>query len=102
MMRVLTNTKICDKVPTNKLLEDTGMLSTNQLNAQIKLLEMWKANNVKDYPLKLNKQSMKPNNVNTRACTQGQIIEEGSTSHMVKSCIGDATRLWNKAPASIT
>ena len=30
------------------------MLSVNQVNAQVKLQEMWKANNVDNYPLKVN------------------------------------------------
>ena len=30
--------------------------------------------------------------------TNGKIIEEGSSTLIINSCIGDATRLWNEAP----
>ena len=55
MMRSLLGKKLCDQIPTMELLNATKMLSINQLNAQIKLMEIWKASNKEDYPLKLNK-----------------------------------------------
>ena len=38
------------KVNTEKILHDTKILSVNQLNAQIKLQEVWKAKNNINYP----------------------------------------------------
>ena len=66
MMRVLVGKKLSD------MLNLTNMLSINQLNAQIKILEIWKAVNVPDYPLKLNKKEVTMENINTRSCTQGK------------------------------
>ena len=40
------------------MLEKHNMLSVNQLNAQIKLTEMWKAVNDKDHPFKIVKKSI--------------------------------------------
>jgi hypothetical protein len=52
------------------------MLSINQLNAQIKLTDMWKANNKANCPLLLPKQTISDNNINTRACSiSGQVIK---------------------------
>ena len=31
------------------------MLSANQINTQIKLCDMWKANNLENYPIKIEK-----------------------------------------------
>ena len=45
------------KISTAKLLEETNMMSINQLNAQIKIMEIWKALNIDGYPLKLDKQT---------------------------------------------
>ena len=53
--------KISDRISTKTILEKLGCLSVNQLNAQIKLLDVWKANNVDSYPTKMEKWSaMRP------------------------------------------
>ena len=42
---------------TVTIANNIKMLSVNQINAQIKLTEMWKASNMKNYPIKLEKKS---------------------------------------------
>ena len=42
------------------------------LNAQIKLLEMWKALNVEDYPLKIKQQVLNSQGAATRAALGGR------------------------------
>ena len=78
------------------------LIIINQLNAQIKIMEIWKAKNIEDYPLKLNKKEVVTGNINTRACTQGKLIVPGTKPIMQRSCITDAIRLWNKLPTNIT
>ena len=39
------------------MLEKFKAVSVNQLNAQIKLLEIWTSLNIVDYPLKIQKQA---------------------------------------------
>ena len=46
MMRSLNHSKISDKIRTKTIFEKYNMLSVNQINAQVKLNDMWKANNV--------------------------------------------------------
>ena len=41
------------------MLEKFQMLSVNQMNAQIKLRKLWKAENVDNYPLKFEKKYLK-------------------------------------------
>ena len=74
------------------------MISINQLNAQIKLVEIWRASNIDNYPLKLNKKQVVPENTNTRACTQGKLIVPGTKPIMQKSFITDAMKIWNTCP----
>ena len=62
-----------DKVPTKKLLDQVGMLSVNQLNARIKLQEIWKATKIEDYPLKIRLQESTLHTINTRAMTQNKL-----------------------------
>ena len=80
------------------MLKKFGALSVNQLNAQIKLLEIWKSQNVQDYPLKIQKQASDT----TRACTRAEAnerpIEIGVKELTRRTCISDAVRVWNKTP----
>ena len=55
LFRLLNNTQICDKINTVTIANNLKMISVNQINAQIKLTEMWKASNMKNYPIKLEK-----------------------------------------------
>ena len=78
------------------------MTSVNRLNAQAKLLEVWKALNIENYPLQLQQQSTNTSGVSTRADTNGRLIEVGKSSTSRNSSTSDAIRLWNLAPNTIT
>ena len=58
----------------------------NQLNAQIKLVEIWKALNVDDYPLKVVHQTKDNLRVNMRADTKEKPIAIGK-SVLVQKCV---------------
>ena len=88
-------------VSIGSLLTKFNMSSLNQLNCQIKLLEVWKALNVPGYPLEINLQEIKESRVSTRADAKNKPIEIGKTSLTQKSCVSDAIRLWNLAPENI-
>ena len=45
------------------------------MNAQIKLLEIWKAVNLENYPLKINKKVSNESTSVTWSSTQGKLIE---------------------------
>ena len=70
----------------------------NQLNAQVKLLEVWKALNVEDYPLKIKQQTQSESGVTTRASQKGRPKEIGKTNAMQSTSTSDAIRTWNLAP----
>ena len=78
------------------------MLSANQINASVKLLEVWKALKLDNYPLTINKQKCDHENVNTRANIENKPIEIGKTILTQKTCVSDAIRIWNRAPKQIT
>ena len=59
---------------------------------------MWKATNVEKFPIKVTKQITAANARVTRGDTSDRLIESGMTELVRNTCIGDATRLWNKAP----
>ena len=102
LLRVLNGTRIIDRVSTRSLLKKFNMLSVNQINAQIKLLEIWKSLKVPDYPLQLKQQGQQQSGLITRACSNGKLCEIGKSNLTQNTCISDAIRLWNKAPVSVT
>ena len=91
-----------DKIKTSVLLEKLNMLSINQINAQIKIQEIWKALNIVNYPLKVDRKSVNVEGISTRVCTSSRLIESGKSCISQKTCMNDAIRIWNLAPDKIT
>ena len=98
MIRLLNGAKLLDKINTKVLLNNEAMLSVNQLNAQIKILEAWKASKDENYPVKFKKVN---NDCSTRSITNGDLVESGKTDLVKATFISDASKAWNKTPNSI-
>ena len=62
---------------------------------------VWKALNVKDYPLRIRQQASKSDGTNTRAFSDGRPCEIGKSTITQSTCVSDAIKLWNRAPMSI-
>ena len=52
LARFLNGNKLSDKIPTKTIFKELNILSVNQINAQIKLLEIWKSFQSETYPMK--------------------------------------------------
>ena len=100
-MQTINGTKIKDMVSIDSLMEKFGMLSVNQLNAQVKLAEIWKALHVDDYQLQIKQQISESTRVNTRADKIGKPIEIGRSNVTQKTCVSDAIWLWNMTPDQV-
>ena len=101
LLRCLDGSLIKDQISTKSLLEKNNMLSINQLAAQVKLTEMWKAVHTENYPIEINSQRIPDVGMATRADHHGRLIEPGHCKKTMQSFVGDAPRVWNKAPMSI-
>ena len=101
LLRTLSGTKIKDMVSIASMLDKFNMQSVNQTNAGIKLLEIWKAINIDDYPLFIKRQETDPKSATTRSATSGRPIEIGKTALTNKTSISDSIRLWNRAPTKV-
>ena len=101
MARFLNSKTLKDKIPTSELLSNIDMLSIKQLNAKIKIIEIWKALNIEKYPLRVDRQTPRNDTTSTRAMTTGRLIEMGKSNLSLNSCVGDAVRLWNKLPDAL-
>ena len=74
-----------------------NMLSVNQLNAQMKLLDLWKANNCINYPTKIKKMEANEDRSTTRAVTSGKLVESGTSQHAKSTFYNDSVKAWNRA-----
>ena len=83
------------------MLDKFNLLSANQLNASVKLLEIWKALNVDNYPLSVDRQEENINGMSTRGDMACRPKEIGKTILTQKTCVSDAIHLWNQSPKII-
>ena len=101
MLRLLNGTRISDQISTASLLTKFNMLSVNQMNAQIKLSEMWKATNDEDHSFKISKRVPDQESRAMRSISN-EVISVLSFSDLSKQTfINDGIKAWNKAPLSI-
>ena len=77
------------------------MLSVNQMSAQIKLTEMWKATNDPQYPIKMKTRENQEGGMGARSGTQRDMTESGGSAQAKKSFTIDAAKVWNKASEKI-
>ena len=102
LLRMLNGTSVKDGVSVESMLSKFKLDSVNQLNARVKLLEIWKARNIVGYPLQISQQSTYNQRMTTRADKKERPIEIGKSALTQRTCISDAIRLWNRAPESVT
>ena len=97
LLRFLNKSQIADKIPTTTILSKLNMCSVNQLNAKIKLTEMWKATNVPNHNLNVKTANKHEDLRSSRSITNGKLIE-GFSNLATNTFLNDATRALNKAP----
>ena len=93
--------KLLIKSVPKSLLVKFKILSVNQMNAQIKLTEMWKSVHIDNYPIKTQQIECIEGEMNTRTRSLGQLKESKMTYRSEKAFTNDAIHIWNKAPSSI-
>ena len=101
LVRLLNGKSLIDMVSTEVLLKNIGMSSVNQMHCQIKLLEIWKAMNVKDYPIKITSTSSCSDSATTRSGGNVRLVENGKSNLCSKTFINDAIKIWNRAPKEL-
>ena len=96
MLRLLNGKRLLDKISTQELLDNLNMLSVNQMNAQIKITEVWKSQNVPNHPFKTEKVCHDTDICTTRAVSNGDLKEFGKTDLLQSTFLSDASKSWNK------
>ena len=93
LVRCLNNVKISEKLSTKSLLKRVNMLSVNQLNASIKLTELWKATRSDNYPLKITK-PLRENPLRLYSTRNDNLLEiKGKSEIVFGTFINDGIRL---------
>ena len=101
MLRLLNGSRISDRISTASILTKFNMLSVNQINAQIKLSEMWKAVNDNDHPFNISKRESGSDLRSMRSITN-EVLSVLSFSELSKQTfINDGIKAWNNAPLNI-
>ena len=93
--------KISDKISTKSMLDNHKMLSVNQINAQIKLTEMWKAIKDPEHPFKISKQTIDSHKITTRSNSQGVMKVTACSEVTKRTFINDGIKAWNLAPYEV-
>ena len=95
------NSRIKDKISTKSIMANLNMLSVNQVNAQVKLTEIWKSINIENYPIQSQKVNYNMEARATRASNRGDLMIEASTLKSQATFLNDAFKIWNEAPTII-
>ena len=101
MVRMLNGKTLADKINTKVILRNVNMLSVNQLNAQIKILEVWKATSDSSHPMNIEKITHGTNTSTTRAVAKGDLLKFGKSNLVQSTYLSDASKAWNKCPESV-
>ena len=83
-----------DKFSAKSVAEKIGLLSVNQINAQVKLTEMWKAINNDSNSLKISIKVKSSEAVTTRSDRNVVLMEKGQTELCKKTFLNDAAFIW--------
>ena len=78
------------------------MQSVNQLNAQIKITEIWKAVHKVNYPIEVNKYTLNATERLSRTKTSDKLLISGHSDLQKSTFKNDAIMLWNNCLDSIT
>ena len=77
------------------------MQSVNQINAQIKITEIWKAVEKENYPIKVNKYTLGAVERLSTTKTSENLLVSGHSDLLKAFFKSEAITLWNKCPDSI-
>ena len=103
LMRLILNVPYNDRTSTSELLLKSGLLSVNQMAASIKLSEVWKSENIVNYPIKLeqNNPGMIQYERIVRPSTNRKWNQDAKSNAAKESFSRNAAKLWNTAPETI-
>ena len=76
-------------------------MSLNQLNAQIKITEIWKAINDPKYPLKFKNSNTNDSAMISRWKIEGKLFIKHGSDNLKSTFKNDGTKAWNCTPDNV-
>ena len=92
---------LMDRISTKIIFKETNLLSVNQINAQIKLLEVWKSKNYDSYPIQWPNRKDQINREGLKSSNKPDLVIKGKSFLQSLTFINDAANVWNGAPSAI-
>ena len=90
-----------DKIPTKQIFKELNLPIVNQINAQIKLLDVWRSLKWEPHPTQWARRNDTNQERRTRAAEVNQLKEAYGGKILASTFVKDAAKLWNKAPYCI-
>ena len=97
LLRILDMKRMSNRMPVKTMLDNQKVMSVNQIAVQIKMLEVQKAKNTEEDPLKIKFKTTVGDGRSTRGDQSGKAVEVGRTRNTRAFFIWAATRTWNRA-----
>ena len=101
LARFLNGNSLLDKIPTLEIFKELKIPSCNQINAQIKLIQVWKSQQSSTFPTQWIRRKDATQERRTRADKENLVLETMGGQIITSTFVSDAARLWNLAPDSI-
>ena len=101
LARFLNGNKLLDKIPNHQIYKELNLISVNQINAQTKLLDVWKAHQFERHPINYPKRNDSNQEQRTRAAVTNRLVEAVGGKIITSTSINDAAKIWNSAPDDI-
>ena len=97
VLRLLCGTVQENRMSVEKMLKKLGWLSINQMAAEVRLIEVWKALNLNTSLSGMFKKVVGP----TRAASENRIKLAGNSKLRENSFLNPACKLWNRSPRGL-
>ena len=101
LARFLNGNSLMDKIHTTQIYKELNLQSVNQINAQTKLLGVWKSLNSESHPTKWSRRNDSNKELRTRSADANQLNEAYGGKILTSTFVSDAAKIWNNAPESI-
>ena len=101
MLRTLENVNLKDRVRSVDMLKKNKILSVNQMMAQIKITEVWKSQNIKNYSTIWTKRNEVIKRTGLKCTNKSELVINGKSYLQSQTFYNDAAKIWNEAPAEI-
>ena len=99
--RFMHGSTLTDRINNQIIYQEVDILSVNQLNAQTKLLEVWKASQDPKYSTQWEKRSDHQKRSGLKTSNKPELITNGKSRIQENTFYNDAAHLWNAVSKSI-